>query len=89
MNMTDYIKTYWPIFATIATIAVTMVVRDTSNEARITALEGRADRQTTSIVAIQSQVTSLSNDVSGMKSDIRSISSNVDYIRSRIDKAIQ
>lgn len=89
MNVTDYVKTYWPIFVTILTLAVGAIVKDTNNSARITALEGRADRQTASLMGMQLQVTSLANDVSGIKSDIGSIKDNVSYIRNRIDKATQ
>lgn len=89
MNVTDYIKTYWPIFVTLLTISVTMIVKDTSNEARITALELRADRQGTTIMLLQGQVTGLANDVSSMKATVDAINNNVNYIRNRIDRVTQ
>ncbi len=89
MNITEYIRTYWPIFVTICTIAVWMVISDTKNQSRISALEDRADRQGNSIMIIQSQVVGILADVSGMKSKLDGISENVNYIRNRIDRVTQ
>lgn len=85
----DYIKIYWPIFVTLVTLAVAMVVRDTGNEARITALESRTDRQGTAIMVLQGQVTTLANDVSSMKATLDAVNQNVSYIRNRIDRVTQ
>jgi len=85
----EYVKNYWPIFVTIVTMGVTMVVRDTNNEARISALESRADRQGNSIMTLQVQVTNLSTDVSGIKATLDAVNQNVTYIRNRIDRVTQ
>lgn len=89
MPLTDYIRTYWPIFSAIVSIAVALVMHVTLTNARVADLEKENDRQDAAVTLMQAQISIMSNDVTGMKSDIRSISESVIYIRNRIDKATQ
>lgn len=87
--MADYIRTYWPIFVTLAGLAASLLMHVTLTNSRLTDLETENDRQDTSIVLVQGQTTLLANDVTGMKADIRSIAETVNYIRNRIDRVTQ
>lgn len=87
--MNDYLKNYWPIIISVASVVVSFVAQWSIQGARINYLEDRANKQTTEMSALQTQVTGLANDVSGMKSDIGSIKDNVSYIRNRIDRVTQ
>lgn len=85
----DYIKSYGSIGVAIATVAISLITQWAIFGVRLTNLEQRQDRQGTTIVTIQTQVTGLANDISGIKATLGAINDNVNYIRNRIDKVTQ
>ncbi len=84
--MNEYIRTYWPIFVTILTLAVTAFTNDAIQTYRISSLEGRQDRQAASIMAVQTTLATQASDAARLAAKIDAISDNVNFIRDRIVK---
>lgn len=87
--MTDYIKAYWPIFMSVATVLVTLVMQWAVFGYRISNIESRQDQQANTISEMQKQVTGLASDITGVKVKVDLINDNVNYIRNRIDRVTQ
>jgi uncharacterized coiled-coil protein SlyX len=81
----DYIKQYWPIFFSIGTVLVSIFAQWTLLGYRISAVEGRQDRQSTTIASIQAQISSQASDYAALSAKLDAIDSNVTYIRQRLD----
>lgn len=83
--MQDYIKQYWPIFFSIATVLVSILAQWTLLGYRISSVEARQDRQSTAITTIQSQLSSQASDYAALNAKLDAIDDNVTYIRQRLD----
>lgn len=86
--MTNYLKTYWPIFFSIVTVLVSLTAQWAVLGVRLSAVEARQDRQATTIMAIQTELQTQATDSARLEAKVDAIDNNVDYIRGRIDKAI-
>ncbi len=89
MTINEYIRTYWPIFVTIVTLAVGLYINDSIQNVRITALEVRQDRQATAIMTLNTQMTNVVTNFAALSSKVDAINENVTYIRNRIDRVTQ
>lgn len=87
--MQENVTRYWPIFFSLTSILVSLIAQWAILGTRITAIEGRQDRQGAAITTIQDQVARQAADYAALAAKIDSINDNVNYIRSRIDRVTQ
>ncbi len=86
--MTNYIKIYWPIFFSLATVLVSLVSVWATYGIRLQNVENRQDRQSAAIMAIQTELQTQAKDSARLEAKVDAIDNNVDYIRGRIDRAV-
>ncbi len=84
--MEALVKNYGPIGVAIVTFVISIIVTWTTFEVRMTNVEARQDRQASTIMAMQVQLTDQATEYAALKATIDAINANVTYIRDRIDK---
>lgn len=87
--MNDTLTKYWPILFSLSSILISLVAQWAILGQRITAIEARQDRQSTAVLALQTQTSDLSNNYATLAAKLDAINDNVNYIRSRIDRVTQ
>ena len=83
----DTIRSYWPIFISLAGILVSLVAQWAVFGVRLNALEDKQDKQEQSIMAVRDLQVLQTANYAELKAKLESVGDNVNYIRSRIDSA--